>query len=232
LIGVGVGPGDPELLTLKALRAIESADVIFAPVRRDGEPSLALEIVRDRIDTTRQRVVTLSFPERGEGESWERLCRTILGALDGNQTGVFLTEGDPSLYSTFDHVRRALPAVARDTEISVGVVPGVSSINAAAAAAGLSLADSADRVAIVPAMEHPEALERALRDFQCVVIVKLGPRLGSVLDLLDRLGLLDRAVYVRRCGWPEQEVVYDLRALRQDPPRDYFALIIVRRERA
>lgn len=227
LIGVGVGPGDPELLTLKAVRLIRAADVVFAPVRRSGDRSLALEIVAEHVDERRQQIVSVPFPESQDGESWERAAHRILELLGTDHSGVFLTEGDPSLFGSFGHVAAVIRALRPG--LSVEIVPGVSSVTAAAAAAGVALADYQDRLAIVPASASLDAVERALAEFDCVVVLKVGRVLAELLALLDRLALTDRAVYVRRCGWPDQQIVGDVRSLASSPPRDYFALLIVRR---
>jgi len=227
LTGVGLGPGDPELITLKGLRAIEAADVVFVPTRREGEPSYALTIAGDLIDPQRQTIVTLPFPSAPGGDGWGERCRPIVAGLAGGRRGVFLTEGDPSLYSTFGYVRATLGRL--QPELVVDVIPGVSSTTAAAAAAGVSLADYGERVAIVPAPYALDQLESILAAFECVVLLKVASVLPETLALIERVGLLESAIYVRRCGLPEQQVVRDLRSLGADPPRDYFALIVVRR---
>ena len=144
-----------------------------------------------------------------------------------DRRGVFLVEGDPTLYSSFGHVARAVAAVA--PHVRLETVPGVSSVTASAAAAGLSLADYAERIAILPATYHAADLEATLRDFDCVVLLKVASVLGETLALLERLGLAEGTTYVRRVGRPDQEVVRDVRVLTADPPRDYFSLLIVRR---
>jgi precorrin-2/cobalt-factor-2 C20-methyltransferase len=227
LVGVGVGPGDPELLTLKAARLIGEADVLFAPARRAGERSLALDIVAAHVDVRRQRVLTVLFPESQEGESWESAARYVLEALGSDSFGVFLTEGDPLLFGSFGHVTATIRRLRPDLEVEI--VPGVSSVTAAAAAAGVALTDYGDRLAVVPATADLEDVEHALVEFDCVVILKVGRVLGDLLEILERLGLSERAVYVRRCGWPAQQIVRDVRSLLPSPPRDYFALLIVRR---
>ena len=227
LVGVGVGPGDPELLTLKAVRLIRAVDVVFAPARRSGDRSLALEIVAEHVDQSRQHVVDVPFPESLDGESWEAVARRVVEVLGADRSGVFLTEGDPLLFGSFGHVAAAIRELSPDLKIEV--VPGVSSVTAAAAAAGVALADYQDRLAIVPATAPLSDIEGALVDFDCVVILKVGRVLGGLLALLDRLDLSNCAVYVRRCGWPDQQIVRDVRSLAPSPPRDYFALLIVRR---
>lgn len=228
LTGVGLGPGDPDLITLKGARAIAAADVVFVTTRREGHPSYALEIAGELIDRSRQEVVTLPFPDERAGTPWREQCRTIAECLSSGRRGVFLTEGDPSLYSTFGHVRDTLAEL--EPRLIVEAIPGVSSVTAAAAAAGTSLADYGERVAIVPALHGLDRLEETLRSFDCVVLIKVSSVLTRTIALLDRLGRLGDAVYVRRCGRPNQEVVGDLRSLAANPPRDYFALIIVRRQ--
>lgn len=227
LIGVGVGPGDPELLTLRAVRAIREAELVFAPTRRAGGRSMALEIAGPHVDANRQRVVIVPFPESRSGETWKPAARQIAAALGPAGHGVFLTEGDPMLFGSFG--RLLSPLRALQPALAVEIVPGVSSVTAAAAAAGIELTDYDDRLAVVPATATPADVEDALRQYECVVFLKVGGVLGGLLDLLDRHGLLDRAVYVRRCGWPDQEIVREPRRLRAAPPRDYFALLIVRR---
>lgn len=227
LVGVGVGPGDPELLTIKAARLIRAADVVFAPVRRSGERSLSLEIVAAYVDSQRQQVLTIPFPESQDGQSWEGAARHVVEVLGADRFGVFLTEGDPLLFGSFGHVAAAIRTLRPD--LTVEIVPGVSSITAAAAAAGVALTDYDDRLAVVPATADIAAIELALLDFDCVVILKVGRVLAELLEMLERLGLSERAVYVRRCGWPDQQIVSDVGSLVPSPPRDYFALLIVRR---
>lgn len=229
LIGVGLGPGDPDLITVKGLRAIQRADVVFVTTRRVGHPSYALEIADDLLDRARQEVVTLPFPEGSPNESWRLPCQQIRRCLAGGRRGVFLTEGDPSLYSTFGHVMDTLRAL--EPSLDLQVIPGVSSVTAAAASAGISLADYGEQLAIVPALHNLDRLEETLRSFDCVVLIKVGSVLAQLIDLLDRLGRLGDALYVRRCGRPDQQIVDDLRSLSADPPGDYFALVIVRTPR-
>jgi precorrin-2/cobalt-factor-2 C20-methyltransferase len=230
LTGVGLGPGDPELLTLRGVRAIRNADVVFVPVRRAGEMSYALTIAGDLVDRARQQVVTLPFPDASGDAGYRALGERVATELAPDRRGVFLVEGDPTLYSSFGHVARALSAVARPVQLEA--VPGVSSITASAAAAGLSLADYAERIAILPATYHAAELEATLRDFDCVVLLKVAPVLRETLVLIERLGLTAHTTYVRRVGRPDQEVMRDVRVLAADPPRDYFSLLIVRRRTA
>jgi len=227
LVGVGLGPGDPELVTLRGVRAIRAADVVFVPTRRSGEPSYALAIARDLIDEARQRVVTVPFPEEPGAEAWLGASRTIVEEMAVGGVGAFLVEGDPTLFSSFGHVAEAVASLA--PHIDVEIVPGVSSVTAAAAAAGISLADYAERVAILPATYRVADLEATLRTFECVILLKVARVFREVFDLLDRLSRLDDATFVRRVGRPDQEIVFDVRALLDDPPRDYFSLLIVRR---
>lgn len=227
LTGVGVGPGDPELLTLRAVRAIEEADVVFAPVRRAGERSLALEIAANHLSASRQEIVIVPFPTARGGERWREIAASLIARIEPDKRAVFLTEGDPLLFGTFGHVAAAIRVLRPD--LTVETMPGVSSVTAAAAAAGVMLADGEERLAIVPATGPLDQIERTLRAFDCTVLLKVGPVLGQLLALLERLELADDAVYVRRCGQPEQEIVNDVRALAANPPSDYFALLIVHR---
>ena len=229
LIGVGVGPGDPELLTLKAVRAIRAADVIFAPVRRAGERSMSLEIVQEHIDADRQEIVSVPFPREADDESWATVAVTMTEVLGADRRGVFLTEGDPMLFGSFGDVLDGLRA--NGSPLTTATIPGVSSATAAAAAAGLVLTDHEERLAVVPATANFEQIERALLDFDCVVLLKVGRVLDQLLMLLERLDRLGHAVYVRRCGWPDQVIVHDTARLIENPPRDYFALLIVHRPR-
>lgn len=227
LVGVGVGPGDPDLLTVKAVRSVQAADLIFAPTRRAGGRSMALDVVAEYVDSKRQRVEIVPFPDTRTGESWDGAAQRILAALGEDRRGVFLTEGDPMLFGSFGRLMAALRS--RRPALLIEIVPGVTSVTAAAAAAGLELTDYNGRLAIVPATASLAEVDDALQHFDCIVILKVGAVLGEVLRLLDRHNLLDQAVYVQRCGWSDQRIERDARKLLAEPPRDYFALLIVRR---
>lgn len=229
LFGVGVGPGDPELITLKAHRVLTAVPVLFIPVRRAGAPSYAATIAAAYLTNPARRVVELVYPmtkdEAAVDVAARRNAGLIAAELAAAGSGAFLTEGDPLLYSTFVHTFGVLRGAYPDVEVEI--VPGVSSVTAAAAVAQWPLADRDDRLAILPATYERALLRQTLCDFDTVVLLKVNSVMDAVLDLLEELGLLDRAVYVRRCGRPEQEIVRDVRHLRGQQ-LDYFSLLLVR----
>ncbi len=229
LYGVGVGPGDPELLTLKAARILTSVPVVFVPVARPGAPSYAATIIAEHVDPARQRIAELVFAMRGDVPTmvaqWETNAQIVLAHLRAGLDAAFATEGDPMLYSTFVHVARAV--TEHEPRVPIVYVPGISSVNAVAAVAGLPLGDRDERVAIVPASYAAGELHDALASFDTVVLLKVASALDHVLDVLEELGLTEQAVCVRRCGRPEQEIVRDVRSLR-GRELDYFSTMIVR----
>ncbi|BAM00429.1 MULTISPECIES: precorrin-2 C(20)-methyltransferase [Caldilinea] len=233
LTAVGLGPGDPEWITVKAVRAIEQARVVFAPRSRDGDASLALRIAEPWL-RPEQPIIELALPMTRDPDlltpAWEAAADQIAAALTPGTRGVYLLLGDPLLYGTFTYLWREL--AQRHPHIQVSVVPGVTSFAAAAARAGVVLATTSERVAILPASYETDAasLQRLLADFETVILMKVGNVLPRVLDALETLGLLDAAVYVERVGMPEERIVENLHTLRgETTPRPYLSLLIVRR---
>jgi precorrin-2/cobalt-factor-2 C20-methyltransferase len=158
-------------------------------------------------------------------KQWERNASLMLEHLRRGADVAFATEGDPMLFSTFTHV--ALAVTASTPEVPIVVVPGVSSVNAVAAAAGVSLGDRDERIAIVPASYAGPELRQTLATFDTVVLVKVAGALERTLDVLDELGLAGNTVCVRRCGLLDQEITTDVRGLR-GAKLDYFSTMIVR----
>lgn len=227
LYALGLGPGDPELVTLKARRIMRAVPTLLLPVRRAGDEGYAWQIARSHLEPGRQAVVRLPFPQqRGQPEleaQWDRHCARVLDLLADGREAAFLTEGDPLLYGTFIQLATRLRRAAPD--LPIVVVPGVSSITAAAAVAGEPLVARGGRLAILPAAYSLEALHRTLREFDTVILLKVNRVLGEVVAALERLGLAEQALLVERCGRPEQRIVRGLRGLAG--PVDYFSLVIV-----
>ncbi|MCL4367581.1 MAG: precorrin-2 C(20)-methyltransferase, partial [Actinobacteria bacterium] len=160
-------------------------------------------------------------------QHWAAALEQVLTPLRQGRDVAFVTEGDPFIYSTFMHLYCLV--VESHPEIPVKVIPGVSSINASAAAAGLPLVDGAERLAVLPATYEGDQLAEVLRLFDTVVLLKVNRVFDRVLGVLESLGLAEGAVYVKRCGSEEQEVVRDVRTLR-GKELDYLSLLIVRKQ--
>lgn len=230
LYAVGVGPGDPELLTLRAVRILRDADVVVAPTGRAEAASYALGIVAGHLDRSRQLILERVFPmTRDEDELqplWEATAEEVADHVRAGRTVAFVTIGDPLLYSTFLHLLRVLRAAY--PEIVVEIVPGITSVGAAAAAAGVPLAMAAECLAVLPATGEDVRLRQALADFDCVVLMKVSRVFDRIYALLVELGLERHAVFVRRVGSCEEELVTDLATL-VGRPLDYLSLVIVRK---
>jgi precorrin-2/cobalt-factor-2 C20-methyltransferase len=228
IYAVGVGPGDPELLTRKAERLIREADVICAPTGREDAASYALSIVEHIIDRDRQQILTQVFPMRkvqsGLDEFWDRSAAEVAAHVREGRNVVFITIGDPLLYSTFLYLHRIFKADY--PEIPVEIVPGISSINAAAAAAGVPLGMAGERIAILPAVYEDDDLRRTFAAFDTVILLKVHKVFDRIYPLLKELNLARGAVFVRRVGSELQEVVSDLETL-VGRELDYLSMLIV-----
>ncbi|MFD0978336.1 precorrin-2 C(20)-methyltransferase [Tropicimonas aquimaris] len=221
LYGLGLGPGDPELLTLKAHRLISGAQVIAYPTPDTGE-SFARSIAAAFIPDT-AREIPIVIPMRSERfpaqEVYDSAAEEIAAALEQGQDVVVLCEGDPFLYGSFMYLYARL-AERFPTE----VVPGVSSLGAVTAAAGRPLIARDEVLTVLPATLPEAELEAQVRKSNAVAIMKIGRHLTKVRDLLEGLGLAERAVFVSHASLPEQNV----RPLREAPETaPYFSMIIL-----
>ena len=226
----GVGPGDPELLTRKAERILRRVDVVLAPVSRPGEASVALDTVREFLDERRQEILIRQFPMTSDPSLLDsglagggRIDRRPGG---GRQDVAFITIGDPLLYSTFIYLLRIFRESYPQTPIEI--IPGISSINTAAAAAGIPLVEAEERLAVIPATAGMGKVIEALAAFDTVVLLKVKPLYGELLEVLARMGRERSTVFVERVGSPRQKVLTGLAAMAGHSP-DYLSLMIVRR---
>lgn len=231
IYAVGVGPGDPELLTRKAERIIRTAPVICTPTGTADASSYALSIVEEFIDRSRQEVLVQVFPMRkdqaGLDEFWEKAADEVADRIGQGLDVAFITIGDPFLYSTFLYLYRIFRK--RYSHIPIEVVPGITSVGAASAAAGLPLGMASDRIAILPTTYEDTELIKTFREFDTVVLMKVNRVFDRVYALLRELGLDKSAAFVRRVGSSEEEVVFDLATLVGEK-LDYLSLLIVKKQ--
>lgn len=221
LYGVGLGPGDPELMTLRAARLIEAADVIAYPTLAGGDSfarAIAADLIREDADE-----IVMDVPmtvERGPAQAaYDRGAAQIAERLEAGQNVVVLCEGDPFFYGSFMYIFARL-ADRFDTQI----VPGVTSITACAARAGRPLVARNERLTVLPGPLPEDELRARIEGADSVAIMKVGRHLPKIRSVIEALGLADRATYIERASLPE-EVVVPLSQAPQKAP--YFSMILL-----
>jgi precorrin-2/cobalt-factor-2 C20-methyltransferase len=229
LFGVGVGPGAPDLLTLRAIRILRGAEVLAIPRRSKWDRSIAWKIAEKEVGEVKgQERLFLEFPMSKDPEvlkpAWEIALAEIGKRLDRNRSVAFITEGDPFLYSTFIYL--FYEAKRRWPQTPIEVVPGVSSVMAAAGVLGIPLADGAERVAILPASYSIEQMEEVLEKFDTIVLMKVSSVMPQVTRLLEEKGLMGQTVYISKCEMEGQNIVSDVSAIKNDKC-DYFSMVLV-----
>lgn len=227
LYGIGVGPGDPELLTLKAKRILEEADVIAIPKTASDKKSMALSIAQGAVCKEFQ-VIELIFPMSFDSEiledSWAGSVREITGKLDEGKIVAFVTLGDPTVYSTYMYIHKEIRSRGYETEI----VPGITSFCASAARLGISLGENRESIAIIPSAYECDKLDTILDDFDNIVLMKVANSMQKLKDRLFEKGLGDKAVVVSKCGFEDENIEYDLEKASQEK-LSYFSTMIVKR---
>ena len=222
LYGIGVGPGDPELITVKALRLLRAAPVIAYPAPEEGE-SLARRIVAPLIDGAKTEIVIrmpiteARFPAQ---EVYDRAAEELGAHLTEGRDVAALCEGDPFFYGSFMYLFARLAE-----RFTVEVVPGVSSLTACAAVLGAPLASRNDVLTVVPAPLPEAELRARLQGSEAAAIIKIGRHFGKVRRILGELGIADRARYVEHATMESQRIL-SLDAVGDDAA-PYFSMILV-----
>lgn len=200
LVGVGVGPGDPELLTIKGLHALREADEVFVPVADTGEVGRAEATVREYVDQKRvmRLVFALSDDEEARIRNWENAAREVSTPLSEGKTCAFATIGDPNVYSTFTYLARTVRQYI--PEVQIETVPGITAMQDLASRSGSVLLEGEERLALLPFTAGEERLREALDSFETVACYKGGSRMDAVISAAEEAGRLEGAIYGARMG--------------------------------
>ena len=207
LYGIGVGPGDPDLLTLKAKRIIESSPVLAKPVKKPGEESTAFTIIKPVVDLSKVEVIDLLFGMTGDNaDYWEfgrKAGDQVIEHLSQGKDVTLITLGDVSIYSTFMYLEQYVRSKGYETEI----IPGIPAFCGGAAKARVPLTLGDQCLAVVPSAKDNPMLEEALEKFDNVVVMKAGKSVEKVLDILESKGYgLGCVTVVSNVGMPDEYV--------------------------
>ena len=196
LIGVGVGPGEADLLTVRAVRAIEGADVIMCPASDSARPSIALGIISPIVKGTK-RVVKLVFPMTKDRDvleaTWKRNAELMAAEVLAGNNVVYVTVGDPFLYSTWIYMHRDLTEKYPGMEISV--IPGIVSMFTFASKVGVSIAEGSEKVAIIPSCYDLSSVREIAKNSESLVFLKDGRYFDQVIGVLKESGFPDSSVF-------------------------------------
>jgi precorrin-2/cobalt-factor-2 C20-methyltransferase len=225
LFGVGVGPGDPELLTMKAVRVIKTADVIFTAASSKNAYSLAVEIASPYISTD-VSVNILSFPmtkdARTVEKAWIENAQIIAESLKQGLNAVFLTLGDPTTYSTFGYILKKMNCVMPEADIET--IPGITSFHAASARLNRILVEGEESLLVTSGAFGGDRI-RNVDGVENVAIVKAYKNIKDINQALKDTGLYKKSVGVAKCGRDKEEIIHDICDLENREP-DYWTLIL------
>ena len=231
LYGVGVGPGAPDLLTLRAVRVLGEVDVILAAASPRNDFSAALDTARPHLRPD-VRVQRLEFPMTRDKavlhEAWRVAAQTTRDVLESGQSAAFLTIGDPLVYSTFGYLMRTLGECA--PHLKVEVVPGITSFQAAAARTRTVLCENGETLRIIPGINSRQSLEESLHESDTAVILKAYRNLPAIVEALDATQRLDSCLLASHVEQPAESVRQGLGGLEGTPP--YMSLILSRKPKA
>lgn len=225
--GIGVGPGDPDLLTIKAAKILKDIDVLLLPESQKGRINIAYEIAADHINQ-QAKLISVEFPmvtdEKIINQAGKIAAEVVERHVREGLNTAFITLGDPSVYSTYHYIVKQL---AFDIEIET--VPGITSFCAAAAATNRSLAEGDEILSIIPATSSKHLMEMALDVTKSVVFMKVYNQKDKVFNVLADNNMLDSSVLVQRCGFEDCIVDYDIKeGLARD--KQYLSIVLSRKE--
>jgi precorrin-2/cobalt-factor-2 C20-methyltransferase len=236
---IGVGPGDPDLLTIKALNILRHCSVVATPKALANGYSTALSIVKQALpvgEISGKEIVELHFPMKkihlGQEpdpevlQAWQDAAARILAILSQGRDVAFPTLGDPAIYSTGYYLYATM--IEMHPEVRVQFVPGISAMSSCSATTRTPICLGDDMLAVIPATFSDSRLRQILENFDTIVLMKVHRVIDNLISLLNDLNLLDKATLVERVGMADERVLADLSAI--DGQVHYFSTIIVRKK--
>ena len=235
LVAIGVGPGDPDLLTVKAVRAIQDADIIMCPASGEERPSIALSVVESLLDRSRQEIIRLIFPMTKDTDiletTWKRNARIMAETVLTGKDVVYLTVGDPYLYSTWIYMHRELSA--NHPEMDISVIPGIVSMFTFASKVGVSIAEGSEKVSIIPSCYELSSVKAIAKNSDTLVFLKDGRYFDQVVDVLRDAGFPDDSIFaIGQDLGTDHEIVRRLtlgEVHRGVLTTKYFSILVVKR---
>ncbi len=236
LICVGCGPGDPELLTVKAVNAIKNADVIMCPISKEGKSSIALSVVSSILDEQKKpEIVNLVFPMTKDPDilrnTWEKNSQIIAESSLSNKKVVYLTVGDPYLYSTWIYLHRELSI--KHPEIKITVIPGIVSMFTFASKVGISLAEGAEKMAVIPSCYDLTTVKDIAKNCDTMIFLKDGRYFDQVIDLIREAGFSKESIFaIGQDLGTDQEIVKKLtlgEVTEDTLTSKYFSIMVIKR---
>lgn len=236
LIGIGVGPGDPDLLTVKAVKAIHNADIIMCPASKEDRPSIALSVVSSLIDKSKnQEIIKLIFPMTKDKDvlvsTWKKNAKIMAEKVLSGKNVVYLTVGDPYLYSTWIYMHREIKS--NHPELKISVIPGIVSMFTFASKVGVSIAEGAEKVAVIPSCYDLSTVKEIAKNTESLIFLKDGRYFDQVIELLKESGFPDNSTFaIGQDLGTEKEIIRKLTLgeVNDDTlTTKYFSILIVKR---
>ena len=236
LTGIGVGPGDPDLLTVKAVKAIQNADTIMCPASAEDRPSIALSVVDSLIDKSKnQEVVKLIFPMTKDKDiletHWKENSKIMAEKVLSGKNVVYLTVGDPYLYSTWIYMHREISQI--HPEIKITVIPGIVSMFTFASKVGVSIAEGAEKVSIIPSCYDLSSVKEIAKNSEVLVFLKDGRYFDQVIELVRESGFPDDSIFaIGQDLGTDKEIIRKLRLgdVNDDTlTTKYFSILVIKR---
>jgi len=233
LYGIGIGPGDTELLTLKAVKILNSVDIIYTPRSAPKRESIARKIIEPVLKGNaeiRELIFPMTKDKSKLEEHWLNAASEVAGALKSGKNAAFVTLGDPFFYSTYTYLYRELKH--SHPEVTIETLPGISSAFASASAAGVPIAVGDEKVAIIPLPGETEKIRPYLQTFDNIIILKVGDKLKGLIDVLADMGFADNAILVQKVTQADSErIIFGLSSLTEDELAEvgYLSTVIIKR---
>lgn len=236
LIAVGCGPGDPDLLTVKAVKAIHNADIIMCPTSKEGKPSIALSVISPILDKTKnQEIVNLVFPMTKDQDileaTWKKNSKILAEGVISGKNVVYITVGDPYLYSTWIYLHKEISK--NHPEIKITVIPGIVSMFTFASKVGISLAEGAEKVSVIPSCYDLSQVKEIAKNSDTMVFLKDGRYFDKVIELLKESGFSDDSIFaIGQDLDTENEIVKKLTLGEVNDntlTSKYFSILVVKR---
>ncbi|MGT2934009.1 cobalt-factor II C(20)-methyltransferase [Streptococcus catagoni] len=225
--GIGIGPGDSQLITVKASKLLGELDIIYTPEAKKAGKSLALTIAEPYLSEAveiKQRHFPMVACQSEKEAQWQSIGQEIIADVLSGKNVAFITLGDAMLYSTYSYLLEIV-----GSQIETQTIPGITSFSTMASVLGQPLTMDEESLAVVPATAPASKIEAALQIHDSLVLMKVANHLDKILPLLEKYQLLDKTFLVSHASMPEQKILRGVSDLRLDSKLSYFTTMIVKK---